>query len=382
MKTAKKINANQTEIINTIKLLIYKENPGLLEKIDFDDDELFLEPLLFSYFNYKVDNSLSNDFLTEFMQGYFLNKQEVGINYSFNENEIAYLPKLGYYKKNEPSFFEPVYIIENSKIEVFKHSITLLRNVFTDASGNVIPDSDIIFDNSLLEKNVSSLTNAVSFIKQDSNDHYQIVEQCCKKILLFKTDPSNTNSFATIKAHGIAFFNVYQDEYDEVFFIDDFAHQTGHIILTTLLHNRKAIFKIDEEKNVEDLLKLKDHRTVYILFHALYTYYTTLLCLDNSLAKNRFNKRQQKETLGRIGFYLSKCSNDLNRFEKINDLYNGIENVLTDEGRAIYYLIKEKYSEIVQKWHTTIKGFDYSNQTYNFAFKIFDALNTLEKTKS
>lgn len=382
MKISKEINANQTEIINTIKLLIYKENPGLLEKIDFDDDELFLEPLLFSYFNYKNDNSLPNDFLTEFMQGYFVNKEEVRINYSFNENKIAYLPKLGYYKKNEPSFFEPVYIIENSKIEVFRHSVTLLRNVFTDGSGNVIPDLDIIFNNSLFDKNISYLTNAVSFIKEDSREHYDIIEQCCKKILLFKTNPDNTNSFATIKAHGIAFLNVYQEEYDEVFFIDDIAHQSGHIILTTLFHNRKAIFKIDEEQNVEDLLKLKDHRTVYILLHALYTYYTTLLCLDNSLAKNRFSKRQEKEAIGRIGFYLNKCSNDLNRFEKINDLHNGIENVLTDEGREIYDIIKQKYSEAVQKWQTTINGFDYSNQTYNFTFKNFDALNTLEKTQS
>ena len=382
MKKYKEINANQTEIINTIKLLIYKENPGLLEKIDFDDDELFLEPLLFSYFNYKMENLLPNELLTEFMQGYFVNKEELGINYSFNENEIAYLPKLGYFKKNEPAFFEPIHVIENSNIEVFRHSINLLRNVFTDGSGNLISNSDIIFNNSLFGKNISYLTNAISFIKEDSSEHYEIIEKCCKKILLFQTDPANTNSFATIKAHGVAFFNVYQDEYDEVFFIDDIAHQTGHIILTTLFHNRKAVFKIDEEQNVEDLLKLKDHRTVYILLHALYTYYTTLLCLDNSLAKKRFNKRQEKEAIGRIGFYLNKCSNDLNRFEKINDLYNGIENVLTDEGIEIYNSIKQKYSEAVQKWQTTINGFDYSNQTYNFTFKNFDALNTLEKTQS
>ncbi len=39
------IDRNKTEIINNLKLLIYKERPALLDKIDFEDDNTFLEPL-------------------------------------------------------------------------------------------------------------------------------------------------------------------------------------------------------------------------------------------------------------------------------------------------------------------------------------------------
>ncbi|QDW19718.1 hypothetical protein [Flavobacterium sp. KBS0721] len=375
------IQSCQTEIINTIKLLIYKENPSLLEKIDFDDDTLFLEPLLFFYFNQKVDFLLPDGLLPELIQGYFLNKYELNINHSFYKNEITYLPKLGYFKKNETTFSDPIYLIENTDIEVLKYSGNLLRNIFTDISGNLISDCDIILDITLFEKNIAYLTNAVTFIKENSNDHFQLIEKCCKKILLFKSEPTNTNSFASIKAHGIAFLNVYQDEYDEVFFIDDIAHQTGHIILTTLFYNRKTIFKINEEQDVEDILKLKDHRTIYILLHALYTYYTTFLCLDNCLKNNKFNKQQEKEAIGRIGFYLNKCYFDLNRFEKINLFYKGIDNVLTEDGKEIYNLITRKYLEISQKWQSTTNNFDYSNQPYNFTFKLFDKLNALERTQ-
>lgn len=35
------LNLKQTKLVNTIKLLIYKENPSLLEKIDFDDNTFF-----------------------------------------------------------------------------------------------------------------------------------------------------------------------------------------------------------------------------------------------------------------------------------------------------------------------------------------------------
>ena len=63
---------------------------------------------------------------------------------------------------------------------------------------------------------------------------------------MFRTDPKNTNSFATIKAHGMAFFNVYQDEYDEVFFVDDIAHQTGHIIFNVMIYESNRFFKKDK----------------------------------------------------------------------------------------------------------------------------------------
>ena len=66
---------NKTKLIETIKLLLYKENPTLLEKIDFEDDNIFLDPLLFAYFNSKKDNLFSKDLLTEIMQGYFVKKE-------------------------------------------------------------------------------------------------------------------------------------------------------------------------------------------------------------------------------------------------------------------------------------------------------------------
>lgn len=43
----------QTNITNTIKLLLYNKNKVILEKIDFEDDNIFLEPLLFAFFNNK-----------------------------------------------------------------------------------------------------------------------------------------------------------------------------------------------------------------------------------------------------------------------------------------------------------------------------------------
>jgi hypothetical protein len=169
--------------------------------------------------------------------------------------------------------------------------------------------------------------------------------------------------------------NVYQDDYDEVFFVDDIAHQTGHIILTTLFYDRKSIFKIDENKNIDEILKTKDYRNFYTLFHALYTYYTTLICLDDCLKNNSFNAKQELEAKGRIGFYLSKFIIDLNNFEKITIYYDGVENVLTAIGINLHVEIRDKYFEIFKKWNHITSKYNYKNQTYNFSFSVFTKNN-------
>ena len=101
------------EIISIIKLLIYKETTSLLEKLDIENDDVFLEPLLFSYFNSKKDNLFPEEILDEVLQGYFLKRKKLKINYSFNNDGVAFIPKLGYFKKGENSPFEPILMLED-----------------------------------------------------------------------------------------------------------------------------------------------------------------------------------------------------------------------------------------------------------------------------
>ena len=358
-------------LIKNIKTLIYIEDKSIFEKIDFDDDTIYLEPLLFAYFNSKKDNLFPKETLQEMLQGYFINKEELKIKYSYNKNGVAYLPKLGYYI--DSTKIEDIIKIDN--FEILIYPIGLLDFVFWNASNNKIGVYDVNIDKNLLNKNFNFLANAISFIKKSSNQHYNLIIQNCSKIVLFNINPKYTNSFTTFTAHGIAFLNVYQDNYDEVFFVDDIAHQTGHIIFNTLLYTNTSFFRIDENLEVENLLKKKDHRNVKTLIHALYTYYTTFICLDNCINKSLFNESQKQEAIARIGFYLRKCTNDLVNFEKINILYNGIENVFFEQGIDFYNLIKLKYIQMLNKWKDTVEKYNFSNQPYNFDYKKFKNIN-------
>jgi hypothetical protein len=81
----------------------------LLEKIDFEADNIFLEPLLFTYFNSKKDNLFSKEMLTEIMQGYFVENEPILLKESFNNYEIAFVPNLGYFdKQGNKQFFGKV----------------------------------------------------------------------------------------------------------------------------------------------------------------------------------------------------------------------------------------------------------------------------------
>lgn len=367
---------NQKIIIsNNIKVLLYNIVPTLLEKLDLDNDDIFLEPMLFAYFNSKLNINHPPEMIIEIMQGYISNQREVNIKYLYNRDNIAYLPNLGYFKKGETEPFEQILFIENTSIQILKYPIKLLETIFRNTFEELIPFSKIEISNKLLERNIKALTKAFNLIKYNSKEHYNLIEGCCKYCIIFKTNPNNTNSFATINAHGIAFFNVYQDDYDEVFFVDDIAHQTGHIILTTLFFERKRIFIIDESKNIGEILNTNDYRSFYTLFHALYTYYTSLVCLNDCLINYSFNSKQELEAKGRVGFYLSKFKLDLNNFENVIKHYKGIDNVLAESGISLYLQIRNKYFEIFNTWNSIVMKFDYSNQKYNFAFKNFLELN-------
>jgi hypothetical protein len=365
-------------MINSIKLLIYKENPSIFEKLNFDDDAIFLEPLLFAYFNSKKENLFSETMLLEILQGFFIEKETLLLEESFNKYGIAYVPNLGYFDKTNKKI-DTICIVEKTKIELIKYPIVHLKIIFKDFNENVIDENKIELSKALSVKYEKQLTNAFQYIKTSSKEHFELIEQCCKKIVLFKTDPKNTNSFATINAHGIAFFNVYQEDYDEVFFIDDIAHQTGHIIMTSILFERKNYFKIDENLNVSLLTNEKsEYRSFYILFHALYTYYTSILCLDSCIDNSCLNKRQIHEAYGRIGFYLLKYKSDLERFEKIEIKHKGIENILTYEGIEIFNMIKFMYAEKSKKHIGLTKQLKFYNQPYNFTYSKFLELNPMK----
>jgi hypothetical protein len=89
--TQDRIAQGQSQLV--IKTLVYKTAPSVFDLLNYDDDDTFLEPLLFSWFT-------SNEPcvpLEQILFGYIItDKRPADIQVYADANGIIYLPRLGY----------------------------------------------------------------------------------------------------------------------------------------------------------------------------------------------------------------------------------------------------------------------------------------------
>lgn len=361
------ISVSQTEIINTIKILIYKENPILLEKIDFDDDEIFLEPLLFSYFNSKGGNKFSDELLEDILQGFFREKKELKINHSFNKNDIAYIPNVGYFKKGLRNVQEP--ILKSMDFEILKEIHPTQEPYFREFyKGHIVNDNPIY--KSVWQDKHKELEKAILIIKEYLPDFYQELTFANRKIYLH--DNPKILNFTTVETLGMLYFYVL-GENNLIYFIEELIHQGSHNFLYYVVHNRKDYFKIDVDKIImRDLTKQEwDYRNVYGAYHGLYTVAKRVECFDILLSKNVFTGKKKHELLGRL-------ADQFLRFRTGLELLN-FEEVFTKKGQDFYFEYDSKCQNILNKYKILPTIFDLSNRDLDFRYDDFCKLNPISE---
>jgi len=119
----------------------------------------------------------------------------------------------------------------------------------------------------------------------------------------------------------------------------------------------------------------EDYRDIEVLLHALYTYYTTFVCLSDCVTEGLFKNKQKHEAIARIGFYLIKCKIDLFFFDKIIHCHGKIENTFNKQGIELYQNIQNEYQDIKNRYSNIVKNYNYKNQPYNFDYDKFIELN-------
>lgn len=378
-------------MIDNIKILLYKKDETIFETLDFENDLIYQEPLLYAYFNDK-DPEIS---LEQILYGYIEPTKRTGkISISTDKFGRVYLPNFGWlhtetnneklllftnsseislFNENQKITFsfEPLEIIENTNVELIKYPISLLKQCYYDVDSNLVE----VEIEDITVKHREDLYEAWNLIKTLAPNHFEIIQKATSKCVIFNVDTYLRNSFATKQAQGVGFFNAYQPTYNEVFFVDDIAHQTGHVIFYKMIYEVENFIKIPSATVIQNI-KVEDviieKRDIYIVFHALYTYYTTFLCLDACLDSKVFVNEKKHEALARICFYINKCYNDLMLVENSEQKPDGI---FTEDGMIIYNEIKNMLNLMILKYGEEVKEFDMSNQPYNFTYSKFTELN-------
>lgn len=386
------LNTGKEQLIENIKILLYKEKEDVFEFLDFENDSIYQEPLFFAYFKEKRKKQL-DPIIFGFINSEICKKDICTLS---DENGRIYIPNIGWLickQKNtkfnlselikeahikESSFaLEPLLFIEGTNIEILKYPVELLKQFYYDEHLNSIE----VEIEKITKRHIKNVTTAFNLIKKYAPEHFDLIESVTKKIVIFNVDTNLRNSFATLSAHGIAFFNAYQEDYNEIFFVDDIAHQTGHIIFNALIYDIDKFLKVKPSTVVQEIKNdfgiVIETRDIHVLFHALYTYYTTFICLDVMLDSREFTNEKLHELHGRMKFYLGKCLLDFIVIDNPINNYSGAEKLFTDEGLEIYSLIKNKYFEMSNKWFPVVEKYKLNNQLYNFSYSLFKDLNPL-----
>ncbi|NIG56552.1 hypothetical protein [Chitinophaga sp. Cy-1792] len=378
------LDNNLVEYTNTIKTLLFQADEAIFDLIDIDDDKIFLEPTLFFYFSEKKA-PIHNTPLMQLLWGYITNEKKPGIiEVRSDVNGFINLPNYGYFKYKPASTLqllwdgETVHFMEDnvhvnpvfiSDIYVNGSSIRVCQHVpewlWKDDPAKFIEPIPATITGFL-----PALNSAWSLMKKIVPEYCSYIEKTNREIALINC--YNKFSLAAFGYFGTAFLNVQNEPHDEVFFIDDIAHQCGHILFYPLSMPFTEYLSTDHRTPMKEFTQVEwEERDIYGCFHGLFTYTTILHCLNECLDQNIFTGKQQHEALGRLAFYMDKFRKDL---ASMNDPL-----LLSDKGFEYFDMFKAGYDRMYEKYKSIIRKMNFSNQYYLFNYSSFNTLNPISK---
>ncbi|GCC52872.1 hypothetical protein SanaruYs_31110 [Chryseotalea sanaruensis] len=377
---------NQAELADTIRVLFYKQNPLLFDKLAYDNDLAFLEPTLF-YFFLAESKNLTTSTLEQSVFGYiepslrpkefearsdqfgFINlpnigylhsepSQQVKIVWDFNSKELRIKDQIS--KLTTDSF------INGTSIRLCKHHSFLISQLSLD--GEMVRFNESA--DHTLTRHLNHIENAFVMMKKISPEFTELLINTVREISIMSSP--NIYSMAAISYHGTAFINTEGLAHDEVFFIDDLAHQCGHVVFNALTLQTTEYLKVPKETFLREFISEKrEGRTIYGAFHGLFTYTTILFFLDKALSGFQFDVKQRHEIIGRIGFYTKKFGSDLKSLDN--------DQIFTSEGLKFIKKFKDGYDYINDKYNDKLILMNFEGSPYVFSYDFFNQLNPISK---
>lgn len=381
------IDWGQRQLADHIRMRLREADPVFFQKLDSNDDRIFLEPLLFAYFS----SEKSEVGLEQILFGYLSDDlKPKRIRVFADADGVICLPNIGYLMTdtssrqlalewNEASrsfniddgdgcvnyHFKNIVCVGGTTIEVCQYDHPLLRGFYRDDKGKQVP-VDVA---KAMPKHIEELNAAVDILRDHYGNYYSAVLKVIRKIVIFNNP--NVNSFATVSAHGIAFLSASPDD-DAVFFIEDLLHQCGHVIFSAATLQRSDYFAVSPDTPLGRFTQgEEENRTVYVTFHGVFTEAVMNQCLEICYETNLFSGKQRHELLGRFAFILKRFYRDLENLSH--------EEIFTEKGLRLYAKFAKVFEEIYMRRKNLLSAFDTSNQPYNFSYGKFRKLNPLDK---
>jgi hypothetical protein len=378
MNVYEDFDARLGAVIDSIKQLLYSRHEDIFERLDFEEDDIYLEPMLYTYVNQNDDK-----WLDSIIYGYET-KRKAQISVFSNAEGVIYLPRIGYFKTPVLSAclslhtgeggitlssdglpvdytFEPLLFLGNG-MEVVKYQHPLLEVVFTEQ----VPEGTLIAIEGIYEPHLDSLRKGMEIIAENNPENFNILTRNVKKVMLFRAE--KPNSFAVMKAHNMIFLNV--NTWDtEVFFADHISHEGGHVIFNTLTYESKfEMFTCHHNTAFAEVTgEEREHSSVYLRFHAFFSYYEIMRCIRSCIEHGSLSEKNRREAEGRYVFHAHRFKLALESFEHLD--------VFKPVGLAWFDFFKAFSLSLQDKYHALEPRYVLNEQPYDFNSSIFEKQN-------
>jgi hypothetical protein len=380
----------QASFFDVIKSSLYNLNQNIFEKLDFHNDIIYSEPLLFSYFTHTK----SKMSISQILFGYYSNENKpTSFKVKSDKKGYIYLPNYGYLTT---TFLETEFSLEYSNKII---SISLSGNVIAykskpllklDKFKNIelLSIIDVFSEKYFYKWEGMSAEEAENFIGNNDIDlayfkpiienSFNILEEhfpnefiryikSTRKIVLF-THPKLRN-FTTRESHGCIYLNV-NDKSTVSFFLEEIIHQCSHTVFNSVTFNVKDYFQVDPNKLLGDYFTNNDHRTLNGAFHGIYTTGEIVnIFLKLIKVENDFDKETKYELLGRLALNKNRINLGLERAP--------INQIFTKKGREVFLFFNKKLIKNITK-NPTYFNFKMSTHPVVFDFNHFKEDNPIE----
>ncbi|MFV0233927.1 hypothetical protein OBK30_12810 [Empedobacter falsenii] len=373
----------QSNYIDTIKRLLYKKDSSIFQKLDFYKNEIYLNPLLFSFFtleNYQLNITLDQILYSD-----------LPVNSKLNVNSdkygIIYLSGYGYllnvdkntkfiFDKNKFKLYtlgsnvmvnydyKPLNIIDNANIELSIYSNPYLEKLIESyiQNSNNFSKHEHIY---LVNKHKNDIKKALNIIEEVIPDFYKLILDSTKNIFLYENQ--NIRSFVTRKCHGTIFLSV-DDKSNITYFLEEIIHQCGHNIFNSVTFNVNEFIQISENTNLGSLIKNNDSRTIYDALHGVFTVSTGTQILYEVYNKIDLGDDElNKELLARLAIKSKRFRTGIERI-RFNEIF-------TEKGKIIYDILDKKCEQIITNNKDIFNKFNFSNQPPVFSYEMFKKVN-------
>jgi hypothetical protein len=368
----------------SIKMMLYQKEPELFELLDFEDDSIFQEPLLYTYYNVPSPSMQLSQILYGYIQP---SSRPESQDVATDADGVVYLPNIGYFKtglparnitlhyKDDtfnftdgdvpvPATFIPLTYIKGTTIELCSRNNLLFQDFFAMANSHEVS----FFSGEEWDKHQKNVEKAFTIVQDNFPVFYDMLLQSVRRIVIFKS-PSQ-RSFASLQVNGAAFFNIKEHD-DEVFILEDITHQCGHVVYYAVAHDKQTYLAAPITTPLKNFTGVEtDSRGLLNAFYALLPYcfsnYCSKVCDDNQV----FKGRQYHEFLGRFAFRMRKFTTDIKNFSA--------PGIFTPKGIELFKGMKAVHQLIYDSRQPVLQHFDVTNQQYEFSYDRFLQANSVD----